>query len=65
MHHIAFDDDGDPLVAVLETYTAFFLLKGIGLGGEERGHADNVVIVLILVFVHIGICKVTPEYLLV
>ena len=65
MHHIAFDDDGDPLVAILETHAAFFLLKGIWLGCEERRDADNVIIIGILVFVHIGICKVTPEYLLV
>ena len=58
---MALDDDGDPLVAILEAHAAFFLLKGIGLGGEERGHADNVTVVRVLIFVHICVSKLLAE----
>ena len=62
---MALDDYGDPLVAILEAHAAFFLLKGICLGGEERGDADNVIIIGILVLVHVGVGKFPTEDLLV
>ena len=62
---MALDDYGDPQVAILEAHAAFFLLKGICLGGEERRDADNVIIIGILVLVHISVCDFPPEDLLV
>ena len=62
---MALDDDGNPLVAVLEAHAAFFLLKGIWLGCEERRDADNVIIIGILVLEHICISDFPPEDLLV
>ena len=62
---MALDDYGDPLVAILEAHAAFFLLKGICLGGEERRDADNVIIIGILVLEHICISDFPPEDLLV
>ena len=62
---MALDDDGNPLVAVLEAHAAFFFPKRIGLDGEERRDTDNVIVIRIPVLVHISVSEVTTEDLLV